>query len=327
MVDPVPAAAEAVHDLEIVRARLLSRLALALLLDLVDIARGDAHVLDALLASAIIQANIQEIMRRADLQLEFAREETVPPDEMRRPVSMNALATSLKLPFETVRRRVTRMADAGFCRFVDGGVIVPTAVLGEPRYYVDGFRGYERIRGFYYQAADLGLIADLPPATVDLSKGAFPIRAVSRLVGVYVLRVAEKMGAIGDVLDSLIALEVCRCNVEALPAEACAEGDAAPDGVACDAERAPVSINQLARRLGVPGETVRRHARRLIERGIVRREATGLIVPAEALAGPALGPALADNTLQLQRLLASLSQLGVLKVWDGVRPAGVAAER
>jgi hypothetical protein len=322
MMTPARTSTGAFLDDDTARPRLMNRLAIGLLLDLIAIARGeDGHLLDTLLASAIIHANIQEILRRADLNLAFADETAMPPDELRRPISMNALATSLELPFETVRRRVGGMVRDGFCKFVDGGVIVPSAVLDNPQYLADGFRGYERIRGFYYQASDLGILTPLPPPTVELRPDTFPIRAVARLVGTYVLRVVERMGALGDLVDGLIALEIYRCNVETLSIEeASGAPEAALDGVIDEGQRQPVPITGIAQRMGMPHETVRRHVRGLMDRGVCHRRPTGLVVPSDALAGPALGTLVADNAANLQRLFGSLSQLGVLQVWDGIRP-------
>jgi hypothetical protein len=314
-----------VAEAPLARTRLASRLSMMLLLDLIAIARGEGHVLDTLLASAIIQANVQEILRRADLQLAYSTEDAMPPDELRRPVSMNAVAASLQLPFETVRRRVTAMAKTGFCRFVDGGVIVPSEALADPKYYWDGFRGYERIRAAYYQFSDLGLLGELPASTVDLSTQAFPIRAVARLMGAATLRVVERFGAVGDLVDSLVALEVYRGNIERLALTASASPDAAPDGVADEAERRPVAVSAVAERLGMPHETVRRHVLELIGRGTCVREGRGLVVPAQALCGPALGPVFAETAANMQRLFAALAQLGVLDAWDGVRRAAARA--
>lgn len=306
------------------RQRLTRRLAVGLLLDLIDIARNGGHVLDTLLAGVIIHANVRDILRRADLQLEFSEKDELPSDDMRRPVTMHALATSLQLPFETVRRRVRAMARDGVCRFVDGGVIVPAAVLSAPQYYADAFRAYERIRAFYYLVDDLGLLPDLPRRTVELAPGVFPIRAVGRLLGVYVLRVTETLAPIGDLLDGLCWLEIYRSNVEALPVDLPAGGAnlAGPDDVPHDGLRKPIAVTALAARLGLPQETVRRRATGLIARGACARVAGGLIVPGQALERPELSAVLAENAANLQRLYGALAQLGVLQVWDSIRPEG-----
>jgi DNA-binding Lrp family transcriptional regulator len=317
MATPAPTSVGAPAEDRMARLTLASRLAVGFLLDCIAITRGDGDVIDTLLLGAIIQANVQEINRRADLQVSYADEAGLPPDEVRRPVSMNALASSLDLPFETVRRRVKALARDGWCRFTGDGVIVPTAVLADPKYYVDAYRMFERLRDFYFQLSDLGLLGDLPPRSVELPAGAFPVRAVARLVGAYVLRVVESLGVMGDLLDGLLVLEMFRSNVEHLAPEAVGRE---PGGMINDAERAPITVSALAARLGHPAETVRRHVAGLMGRGVCVRVKGGLIVPVEALRRPALQTAMAGNAANLQRLFAALSQLGVLKIWDASRP-------
>lgn len=318
--------AHAWADDPIGRLRVTSRLTAAYVLDTVAIVRGgEGHVIDTLLGSAIIQANVAEISQHADLQVQYAESDALPTDEMRRPVSMNALATSLGIPFETVRRRVSAMVKSGHCAFVDGGVIVPTAVLARPDYYVQAFRAYERLRAFYYSLRDLALLPELPPPSVDLAGGTFPVRAVSRIAGSYLLRIVEVMGAAGtlaegDLVDTLILLEIFRSNIEHLsPEQRGGEGFEAGDMIH-DHQRRPVAVSALARRVGLPLETVRRRVAALMKRGSCRRVSGGLIIPADALANTTLPRALAGNATNLQRLFSSLSRLGVLQVWDGLPP-------
>lgn len=293
--------------------RLLSRLTAAFLLDTVAIVRGeDGHLIDTLLISAATQANIAEIIREPELQAAFA--DAVPPDELRRPVSINALAASLNMPFETVRRRISSLVRDGHCVLVEGGVIVPSKVLSDPRYYADAFRGYERLRAFYYQLRDLSLLPPPPPAEADLSQGPFPIRAVSRIAGAYVLRVVELLASFGSVADSIISMEVFRSNTEHLPHSA--RGGPGYDEMVGDEQRTPISVGALARRVGMPPETVRRHVGRLEGFGVIVRVNGGLIVPTRFLTRPLLRRKLVANAGNLQRMFAALARLGVLQVWD-----------
>lgn len=298
-------------------ARLTNRLAMAYLLDVIAIFRGEHHLLDLLLFSTISQANVTTITRQADLQVAYAAPDHPPPDSMRRPVSVNALATSLGLPFETVRRRVHGLIDQGICRAVEGGVIVPTAVVNSPQYFRDSFRGYERLRAFYYQLRDLGLLKDLPPPSVELGPELVPLRTVARLSTDYALRVIETMmRALGDLLAGIILTEVVRSNVEHLPNDLRGGEGVAPEDFVADKRRRPVSISAVAHRLGLPGETVRRHTAELLARGLCVRVKGGLVVPAEALARPPLVAFNAENCVNLHRMFTALAQLGVLAVWD-----------
>jgi DNA-binding Lrp family transcriptional regulator len=306
-------------------ARLTNRLAMAYLLDAIAIFRGEEHLVDALLVSAISQANVAPITRQADLQVAYSAPADAPPDEMRRPVSMNAIASSLGLPFETVRRRVRGLIGRKVCVAVDGGVIVPTAVVTSPKYFEDTFRLYERLRAFYYQLRDLGLLTNLPPPSVDLGDELTPLRTVARVSNDYALRVIDTlMRSMGDLLTGVILMEVLRCNVEHLtPDQRGGEGEEPADYVA-DGHRRAASISTVARRLGLPIETVRRNAVDLLDRGLCVRIKGGLLVPAEALARPVMIAFGAENLANLQRMFAALAQLGVLSVWDKAPPADAA---
>ncbi|HEV2530094.1 hypothetical protein [Phenylobacterium sp.] len=298
-------------------ARLTNRLAMAYLLDAVAIFRGEDHLLDALLISAISQANVAPITRQADLQVTYAAPDAAPPDDMRRPVSVNALASSLNLPFETVRRRVRGLLDRGICEPGDGGVIVPTRVVTSPEYYRYTFLGYERLRAFYYQLRDLDLLKDLPPASVELGEDVTPLRTVARVANDYALRVIDTvMRALGDLLTGIILIEVLRNNTEHLGPDLRGGEGLSPDDFVPDALRRPVSITAVARRIGLPIETVRRHAAELLERGLCVRVKGGLVVPTQALARPAMVAFSSENLANLHRMFAALSQLGVLAVWD-----------
>ena len=52
------------------------------------------------------------------------------PDELRRPVTVSALARSLGIPVETTRRHVVKLASTGYAlRTESGGVIVTSEIL------------------------------------------------------------------------------------------------------------------------------------------------------------------------------------------------------
>lgn len=302
-------------------ARLKSRLAIAYMLDAMANARGDNHPLDTLLYATISQANVMQISRQADLQVVFAGADDAPPDEMRRPVSMNALAASLNLPFETVRRRVRGLIRAGVCQAVEGGVVVPTAVVSSPDYLHVTTAAYERLAAFYRQLSALGLLGDLPIANVELKAGLAPLRTVARISTDYLLRVVDSLvRAVGNLLEGLILLEVVRSNTEHLQADQRGGEGALADDFVPDRQRRPVSVTAIAGRLGLPIETVRRHVTELQARGLCLRATGGLLVPAEVLARPAFAHFTAENLTNLNRMFASLSQLGVLAVWDRQTP-------
>ena len=93
----------------------------------------DGELMTGIVGQAIIAANTAHLDNAADPARRYAGRD-LPPDEMRRPVSVLALSASLGLPFETTRRHVGKLVSAGACRRVRGGVIVPAAVLDNPKF-------------------------------------------------------------------------------------------------------------------------------------------------------------------------------------------------
>lgn len=304
-------------DGRIRRLRLLSRITAAFVLDVTAMVRGDADLTDAVLATVIIQVNTADVRNQPPLQAAYL--DAPPPDSLRRPATIKAVAESLNLPFETVRRRINALAADGFCRFVEGGVIVPSEVLAEPRYAVRSDLYYARLRDFYYQLIDLGLLEALPPPAVSLPDGLVPVRPVSRLVGAFILRVVEAIAPIGEFLDGIVMLEVFRSNTAHFPNDLLGqEGFEAQDMVSDDL-RAPISIAVLAKRVGAPRETVRRHVAGLLAREFLERRRTGLIVPSLTLSRAPVLPSLITASSNLNRLFSALAQQGVLELWDAER--------
>jgi hypothetical protein len=306
-------------------ARLASRLTMSFLLDMISLARGDRHVLDTLLISATLQANVAPIQRQGDLQVTYASVDEAPPDELRRPISVNALANSLGLPFETVRRRVKGLVSRGVFVMSDAGVIVPSAYLSSPETIKNGLLGYERLRRFYYDLRDLGLIGALAPPSVRMEGGALPMRTAMRHASAFVLRIIEiMMRHEGDALNVLIMLQVFCANTEDFTPDMIGGDTLEERDMVRDNLRKPVRPSTLARRLGLPDETIRRHVEDMVARGTLVRAPGGLILPAAALSRANVRAGMVDNIANLQRLFSGLSQLGVLAIWDQLNPVAAA---
>ncbi|MGA0606875.1 helix-turn-helix domain-containing protein [Phenylobacterium sp. VNQ135] len=318
--EPRPLPRPDAQSYEAERRRLLNRASIAYLLDVVTLARDGRHPLDALLLSTITQANVAQVSARADLQVELASAHTPPPDEMRRPVSINALASSLRLPFETVRRRVHALKAAGLCRIEPAGVVVPTEILLSEPYLRQAYAAYERLRVFHATLSDLGALEGLPAPTIEHDGGFLPLRAVARLATDYVLRALDLAQAeFHDLFSALLLLEVVRSNTEHLGLRPESPEMLDPRGFLYDAHRRPVRVSQLAERVGLPRETARRHVRLLLDAGWLQRAGSGVIAPAKALARPGSIRFAVENTMHLRRMFAALSQLGVLAIWDDLR--------
>jgi DNA-binding Lrp family transcriptional regulator len=284
------------------RDRVLAGLSFAFLLDEMATGVGGLDPLDALLVLAINQANIAPLTRDHNARARYGSLDTPAPDGARRPVSMNAVAASLGLPFETVRRRIRRLAAAQVCNLSAEGAVVPASFLASPSYIQSVVEGHERLRRFYREMDAAGLVEQLPPPAFDTDD--IPIRAAARLLADYILRASEGlMREAGNVI-SLLAL------VALLAAALRDEGRA-------DGHRRATSVRQIAMTLKLSPETVRRHGAELVEEGLCIRTAAGLLIPEEAFDRPGMRRLLAENAANVQRLLAGLAERGVIRAWDG----------
>jgi hypothetical protein len=95
-----------------------------------EMAGGD--IVRALILRAIIAGNISHIDHDPANPPRYTAIDDVPPDELRRPVSVLAVAGSLGLPYETTRRCVNKLVKEGLCVRVKGGVIAPAAKHIQP---------------------------------------------------------------------------------------------------------------------------------------------------------------------------------------------------
>lgn len=84
---------------------------------------SDGDLLEGLVMITIVSANNSHLDRDPATPGRFRGVEDVVPDEMRRPVSVLAIANTLNLPYETTRRYVGKHLAAGRCVRVKGGVI------------------------------------------------------------------------------------------------------------------------------------------------------------------------------------------------------------
>lgn len=297
-----------------------ARLSLRFMLDLIELARDGGELLDPLILAAVIDANVAHLNARPELQHAYATLDSPPPDELRRPVSVNAVAQSLNLSFETVRRRVAHLAGRGLLSVTPKGVFVPQALLSSFGYEVLTMARYERLRAFYLDLKALDALPPLPPAEACLPPEPPPVRICARAVSEYSLRVVEMLiRATGDPLSGLLLLALIRANTEHIPMEALVHRTALADH-----ERRPVRSAELARQIRMPAETVRRHMVMLEKAGLCRRRPDGYVVSPETAGREKVLRLIEENAAGVHRALARLSRLGVLDLWDRQAATGAA---
>jgi hypothetical protein len=259
--------------------------------------------LDALLVLAINQANIAPLTRDPEARQRYGHLDAPAPDDERRPVSINAIASSLGLPFETTRRRIRGLEAAGVCACSASGVVVPASFLASEAYIRSVFASHMRMRAFYFEMKEAGLLGPLPASNYSTEGGA-PIRAAARLVADYLLRSAEQlMRETGDVVSALVMMALL------------AQALRGPDDPSV-APRTALAANAIAQRLQLPAETVRRHALELVEKRLCSRVDGGLAITEDMLYWARLRGLLAENAANVQRFMAGLSERGVVEAWE-----------
>lgn len=287
------------------------RLSVDFMLDIADIARDGGPVLDILILTLVVEANLVEVNRDPALQRAYASLDSPPPDELRRPISVSSVAASLSLPYETVRRRLAALAKRGICEIGPKGVLVRTAQLNSPDYVRIAVGRYERTRRFYYDLKAVGALP--PPEDRQRLSGDAPVRLVNRLLSEYYLRAIDLfMRRLGDPVSAVIILGLARANMAALTPE----GRAAP-GLLPETARKPVRRSALATQLGLPAETVRRRLIELEERGYCRTTHGGVMISIDFMTRPDSLLLLQENQANLTRFLAQLQRNGLVELWDG----------
>jgi DNA-binding Lrp family transcriptional regulator len=103
---------------------------------------------DGIIAHTIVTANTSHLNVRVGEGGRYAALNETPADEVRRPITVSRLAVSLGMPFETARRHVRRLTDAGICIRTDGGLIVPQEVLDRPEAAMSALANLRYVRKF-----------------------------------------------------------------------------------------------------------------------------------------------------------------------------------
>jgi DNA-binding Lrp family transcriptional regulator len=296
-------------------ARIVTRLSSEYVLRAVQLlieAFGDIRA--GLLVQAINTANIAALAH-TDEGRSAAGPDGLFPDELRTPISIARLAESTGLPFESARRIVQKLVDAGYCRRVEGGVIVLTATAEEPWTVraVSANVGY--VRRFMRDLRAVGLPEAVLPAGSETPWGDDD-DAVARMVATlsteFVLRSLRLLAeTYGDVRTGIVAQTIVAANTAYLDGRRGAGRryvgveETPPDEV-----RRPISVARLAESLGFPYETMRRRVRRLIDSGVCIQVGGGLIVPGAVLEQPTAARAALAHVGHVRKFMRDLHAAG-----------------
>lgn len=113
----------------------------------------DADYVRTIVLGTIMSLNAASFNYDSNEAWRYGTTENPPPDELRRPANLTAIAQSLGLPYETTRRHINALVERGYCaRDQNKGIVIPTAVLQRP----DMLRvGFEITRRFAQAIAEL----------------------------------------------------------------------------------------------------------------------------------------------------------------------------
>lgn len=293
------------------------RLAGRLVLEHVTVARFGFDLIDALVLMTTTQANVEQITRSPELQRSYATYEQLPPDELRRPISVNAIAQSLGIPFETVRRRVVKMSLLGVLKSSSQGVITPSPVVLNRRHRLALESAYSRACSLHEDMDRKGF-GETYDATV-VWQGPEALRLVARVSADYLLRLVQLlMDETGDTLAATVWLAIFCDNVSVAD-----RGTAR----AIPGAQKPMSMAALARRLRLSTETVRRRVQALLSRGLCIQSGSTVVVDANVLARPGVQRLLTRNRQDVRRMYTTLAEYGIPQCWREAerRAASVAA--
>lgn len=105
-------------------------------LELADISHSflGLDIIDALLFVSVIKANTWHLTTDPKAALAYGAVDAIPPDELRKPITVYALAKQLALPYDTANRHAKKLLAAGMLtRDSRGALIAPATVLGSPK--------------------------------------------------------------------------------------------------------------------------------------------------------------------------------------------------
>ncbi|MDP1631781.1 MAG: hypothetical protein Q8L66_10225 [Caulobacter sp.] len=151
------------------RDRLALRASTTYLLQCVDlmarVVGGD--ILRGVIFTAVVDANVRHLRPGDAAAQAYSETADRVPDDLRKPISVHALALALAVPYETTRRHVNALIAEGLCERAEGGIIVPAQVLAKEPLALALRRNFDNLQQ---------LVGDLREGGVDFACGE-PARA------------------------------------------------------------------------------------------------------------------------------------------------------
>lgn len=232
-----------------------------------------------------------------------------------RGISIRALARSLNLPFETVRRKVRELEDHGLCLAAADGRPV-AAPVAEAQARAEAARVCDSFRLLLGNLAALGVNpavfhgGHLPGPAADQAQAQL---AAHRLIHNYILRTLEAgVEPHETMFNALIFAAAMSANAERITYDPeLAMRYAGADTPPPDALRRPARPREIAERLNLPYEVVRRRLVEFLEHGWVVKAGSGYLCTVERMQQPALLGGAYMIVQRLGQLVQAVAQTGL----------------
>lgn len=274
----------------------------------------------ALVYNAMWTANVLHITNSAS-NIEYGGMDNIPPDAMRRPVTVLALASSLRIPYETTRRAVQTLIKGEICVRVGGrGLIVPASVhLRQDRLDAirEGLPSLLRFltdlkrAGFDFEPYRRSLPQTIPlPTDGNLPSNA---RAILRACSEFIMRGVDTLGSVhgDDFLAALIFTAIWTANVRHITGTSENLNFGSLEDLPPDEMRRPVPVNAIAQSLRLSPETTRRYASKILREGsAIRVDGKGLIIPRQRLVNATNYDAIRQSYTHIVRAVADMHRAG-----------------
>jgi DNA-binding transcriptional ArsR family regulator len=278
----------------------------------------ERNFVTALLFVDIARFNTAGVMNTRSDALQHLTFDRPVPDSLRTPVSVYALARDLGLPYETARRHVRKLKDAGLCVVSDDGLIIPSEILSSSQAQAAARHNVKLVGDLVDEAARFGVVAHgrYRPTSDDVT------RQVGRLSNDYFVEsvqlIAQELKV--DALDAMVFLTIAQHNTVTIRRDAALGGTYGGLGeIPLDHLRDPVSVYFISRYLQLPYETTRRATLRLTELGLVTRVGSAaLIVPAAVIAGESMVRTFEAFAARTFAFLVGLAEYGVAPSGEAV---------
>lgn len=259
----------------------------------VDGSKGD--IIDAVLLTAIMDADIGHLDEIATLGWRYATYADGPPDGFRRPISVRLLSDRLGLPYETTRRRVDGLIAMGRCVRTEHGV--HARLIDEPHHHAGSQANYAAVRTLLRDLSSRVPEVYWPKADAsDLGAGEPPLRLVNRRCAAFAVdtlaRIADMAGGYDEALVYMGMVEATGRG---------AAGDAWPT----------LRTSSLARSLSQPIPSVRRRLHTLRTRGLITARGASFDARPAPQAEAVVSRLAVANLKRLQVLFAQLQSLDV----------------